>query len=100
VSGAAPSATWEVWLATFQEVYPGLPESVSQAMCPECGTPDLNLRFIGRPKDRVAYALFWCSSLLTGIHISQVDVPEGVDIIPLGSDIDEDIPNFKLAPHF
>jgi hypothetical protein len=92
-------ATWDEWIEVYLSLSKDLPQSLERTVCPQCGKHDLDVRYIGRASDRAGYVLMWCTSTLVGIHISQVDVPEGVEILPLGVDYESaGIPNFKIIP--
>lgn len=93
-------ATSEAWYDAYEQVYAALPEHAA-VRCPSCGQDALRIAFTGRPGDRVGFASFWCDNCRTGIHLSRVAVPGGVEIVPIdlpAAERAQRVPNYTIIP--
>ncbi len=98
----ADSATFEDWLAKYQEVYMS-PELVSATRCPNCGTiGDLHLVLVVRQQgDAHGWAAFWCDHCMTGVALDRAEVRNGMRTLATGSEpgsIAGVIPSYRLIP--
>lgn len=95
----ALTASWQGWMAAFQQHYDRLPDTAPDVRCPNCGARKLSLAFQGLFPDRVGYASFWCETCLTGIHLSRCLVPEDVPMDSVHTPVDQRttrVPNYTL----
>src|SRR5262245_17397810 len=97
----ADSATYEDWLAKYQEVYMS-PELVSATCCPNCGSRDLHLVLVvQQQRDAQGWAAFWCGHCMTGVALDRAEVRNGMRTLATGSgppSIAGVIPNCRLIP--
>jgi hypothetical protein len=56
--------------------------------CPRCNARRLDFQYVGDLESRLGYLDVWCCNCKRGTHISRVEVPEGVDMLPMGSSAD------------
>jgi hypothetical protein len=94
------TASDEAWVNAYERVYFALPAS-AHVPCPNCRHDALRVVFTGRTEDRVGYASLWCDHCLNGIHLSTVDIPPGVDILPLHMSLEDRrkiVPKYALVP--
>ncbi len=92
-------APWSAWIDAYEQVYANLPAR-SHVRCPNCGVDALRVAFTGPAGQRVGYASFWCDNCRYGIHLSRCDVPDGVEILPLGLPPEEratKVPNYRIV---
>ena len=68
--------------------------------CPKCGESKLDCLLIGDEDTRVGYGFLWCDSCHHGVHLSRIEIPESVDMLPIDCGDDEirkRMPEVKLV---
>lgn len=87
-------ASFEQWMDAFQRAYHE-PGRISALACPNCGSRDLQLRFVLYVRGRDANAAFWCDNCLQGMPPDRSEVPDGCT--PVRAE-DAGVPNYRIVP--
>jgi hypothetical protein len=94
------TATFEDWLAKYQEVYAS-PAVLQSLSCPNCGFRDLRLVLVlQRQGDQQGWAAFWCEHCMTGVALDLAEVRPGMPTFVADEDpksIRTVIPNYRLT---
>jgi hypothetical protein len=72
--------TFRDWLDAYGTAVNGRP-----TRCPNCGKVGLVVRLVADPGSRIGYAVCWCPSCLTGVHLSRVRAPALATLIDISS---------------
>lgn len=83
-----PTASWKEWAETFRVVAADL-SALSAVACPNCGARTLGVAFYGPANWDAATGFLWCDTCLQGISASRMEVPEGAEVIPVGTPPEE-----------
>lgn len=54
-----------------------------RCVCPNCGHRGLKVQFVGDREMMIGHAYVWCRQCLEGIHVSRVEIPQGVRMLPM-----------------
>jgi len=68
--------------------------------CPNCGKSAINFQFVGDINTHIGHLYLWCNSCFHGIHVSRVQIPNGVNVLPYDISVEElskIVPKYKLV---
>lgn len=82
------------WVHIYSEIVKRNYNSVT-IKCPNCNKEQIDFRLIGNEKSRIGYSLIWCNDCLLGIHLSRIQIPKGIDMIPIDNfEVEINVPEF------
>jgi hypothetical protein len=91
--------THDAWVAVFAAITKPPPDT-GRAACPNCGRFAVRFRYLADVDSRVGLCALWCENCGHGHTLSRVEVPEGIDFVPLDAPKDvlrSAIPDFYDA---
>jgi hypothetical protein len=94
-----PAATWSEWSDVFRTIVEDL-SGLPAVSCPNCGAQTLGVAFYGPSNWDAATGFLWCDTCLQGISASRMEVPEGAEVIPVGTPPDEwpvEMPDYTVV---
>jgi hypothetical protein len=94
-----PTAPWKAWMEVFADLAEDL-SRLPDTPCPNCGAQTLGVAFYGPPGLGSATGLLWCGTCLQGVSASRMTVPEGAEVIPLGTPPEQwpvAMPDFEIV---
>lgn len=69
-------------------------------ICPNCGANTIRYQFVGDSEHMIGHLYLWCDKCLHGIHVSRVNIPKDVEILPYGVPVEilkNKIPKYKFV---
>lgn len=84
---------YQDWL----KIIPNFNGSKEELHCPNCNAITVSYQFVGDSKSMIGHLYLWCNSCFHGIHVSRVNIPNGVEILPF--DVSEEILNKKVPKY-
>lgn len=79
--------THDAWVAAFAAITKPPPDT-DRAACPNCGRFAVRFKYLADEDSRVGVCALWCENCGHGHSLSRVEVPKGVDFVPLGASED------------
>lgn len=76
--------THDAWVGVFAAIMKPPPDS-KRAACPNCGHFSVVFKYVADKGSRVGLCAIWCGHCGHGHTLSRVQVPEGVEFVPLDS---------------
>lgn len=84
---------WKAWMTLLDDILE-LSTAQTESLCPSCGNPTLEARFLAGA-DRVGWGAMWCRCCGRGVHLSRVVFPDVFETLPIGSEVE--IPAFETV---
>lgn len=76
--------THDAWVEVFAAITKPPPDP-KRAACPNCGHFSVRFKYLADERSRVGLCALWCGHCGHGHALSRVQVPDGVDFVPLDS---------------